>query len=172
MEKNTGNNCSCIKKEAQGFDFVLTTYDCKALVITDLTNWMNDDSYIIPKQYDVTITLPNQSKKEVLFAGNSTTKIYSKDLTGSECLPDGIYCFSVFSCGYGYERVKAVVCTLRCKLDDLISKSNDYNEITRLENLITSIEVSAEMGLEQQAKELFKMADKELSKHSCTCYCK
>jgi hypothetical protein len=172
MEKPKGNDCSCIKKEAQAFDFVLNTYDCKALVITDLSNWMTGDSYTIPDKFDVTITLPNQSRVDVLFAGNSTTKIYSRGLTNTECLPDGIYCFSTYSCGYNYERVKAVVCTLRCKLDDLISKSDDYEEITRLENLISSIEVSAELGLEQQAKELFKIADKELSKHSCTCYCK
>lgn len=172
MEKTQGNNCSCIKKEAQGFDFVLNTYDCKALVVTDLTNWMKDDGYIIPDRFDVAIVLPNQSKVNVEFIGNSTTKIYAKDLVGSECLPDGIYCFSTFSCGYNYERVKAVVCTLRCKLDDLISKSDDYDEINKLDNLITSIEVSAELGLEQQAKDLFKIADKELSKHSCTCYCK
>lgn len=172
MKETNSNDCACIKKEAQSFDFVLTTYDCKALVITDLSNWMINDGYTIPKKYAVAIVLPNQSKIDVEFIGNSTTKIYSKDLTGSECLPDGIYCFSTFSCGHHYERVKAVVCTLRCKLDDLISKSNDYNEINRLDNLITSIEVSAELGLEQQAKQLFKIVDKELSKHSCTCYCR
>lgn len=172
MEKTNSNNCSCIKKDAQGFDFELKTYDCKALIITDLSDWMEGDGYIIPKEYTVNITLPNQSKKEVTFLGNSTTKVYSKDLLGSECLFDGIYCFSTFSCGHNYERVKAVVCTLRCKLDDLISKSDDYNEINRLDNLITSVEVSAELGLEQQAKKLFTVAKKELDKHSCTCYCK
>ena len=61
MERTQGNSCSCIKKEAQGFDFVLNTYDCKALVVTDLTNWMKDDGYIIPDRFDVAIVLPNQS---------------------------------------------------------------------------------------------------------------
>jgi len=165
------SNCSCIKKEAQGFDFALNTYDCKALIITDLTNWMKEDGYVIPSRFNVTITFPNQSKKEVEFFGNSTTKLYSEDIIGSECLPDGIYCFNTNSCGYFYTRVKAVVCTLRCKLDDLISKSEDFEVINKISNLIKSIEVSAELGLEQQAKDLFKVVDKELSKYSCTCYC-
>jgi len=172
MEKTFSNDCSCIKKEAQAFDFVLTTYDCKSLIITDLTNWMINDGYVIPDRFDVAIVLPNQSKVSVHFMGNTTTKINAQDLVGSECLPDGIYCFNTFSCGYNYQRVKAVVCTLRCKLDDLISKSDDHEEINRLDNLITSIEVSAELGMEQQAKDLFKVATKELDKHSCTCYCR
>ena len=85
MEKTQSSNCSCIKKEAQGFDFVLTTYDCKALIITDLTNWMKDDGYIIPDRFDVAITLPNQAKVNVEFSGKFTSSnlewFYSLDDT-------------------------------------------------------------------------------------------
>lgn len=170
--QGSSGNCACIKKEVQGFDFAINTFDCKAIIVTDLTNWMVGDSYKVPENYSVTVTLPNQSKVEVSFKGNSTTKITAKELSGSECLLDGIYCFKTESCGYTYTRNKAIVCTLRCKLDNFISKSNDFVEITRLENLINLIEVDAEMGRELNAKELFKIVDKELDKHSCTCTCR
>mgnify|MGYP001483834900 CR=1 FL=1 len=169
------STCSCIKREDQAFDFVINTYDCKAIIITDLTNWMEGDGYIIPETFDITINLPNKSTVPGSFRANSTTKIFAKDLGGGECLQDGIYCFKVESCGYYYSRNKAVVCTLMCKLDNYISKADkdeDWVNITKLSNLIDSIEINAEMGQELTAKELFKIVDKELNKHSCTCYCR
>ena len=170
--KESTKDCACIKKEVQAFDFSINTYDCKTIIATDLTNWMDGDGYQIPENYTVTVTLPNQAKVDVSFKGGSTTKISSKDLSGHECLLDGIYCFRTESCGYNYSRSKAVVCTLRCKLDNLISKSDDYEEITKLSNMIDLIEVDAEMGRELNAKKLFKIVDKELDRHSCTCTCR
>ena len=175
MEKTTispDNSCSCIKREDQAFDLVITTYSCKEIVVTDLSNWMDDDSYIIPKKHKVTVVLPSKSEVDINIMPNSTTKIYSKDLGGGECLQDGIYCFKTESCGYKYSRTKAIVCTLRCKLNNFISKSEDWAEIQRLRNLIDLIEIDAEMGNELNAKELFKIVDKELDKHSCTCTCR
>ncbi len=45
---------------------------------------MDGDGYQIPENYTVTVTLPNQSKVDVLFKGGSTTKISSKELTGQD----------------------------------------------------------------------------------------
>ena len=61
----TSNNCACIKREDQAFDIVINTYDCKALVITDLTNWMDDDNYSIPTKQAVVVTLPNKSTVDI-----------------------------------------------------------------------------------------------------------
>lgn len=168
-------NCSCIKREDQGFDIIINTYSCKSLVITDVTNWMDDDTYVIPQSHTVTVVLPNTSEVNIEIKPNSTSKVFAKDLNGGECLLDGIYCFKTESCGYSYSRNKAVVCTLRCKLDNYISKAQtneDWDNITRLSNLINLIEIDAEMGNEINAKDLFKIVDKELDKHSCTCYCR
>lgn len=171
----TNASCSCIKREDQSFDIIINTYDCKGLVITDLTNWMEGDGYVIPNKHKVTVTLPSNTKVDIDIIPNSTTKISATDLGGGECLSDGIYCFYTESCGYNYSRNKAVVCTLRCKLDNYISKANtneDWDNITKISNLINLIEVDAEMGNEINAKEMFKIVDKELDKHSCTCYCR
>ena len=164
--------CACIKREDQAFDIVINTYDCKALVLTDLTNWMLGDGYDLPSKHAVTVTLPSKENVDIEILPNSTTKISAQKLGGVECLTDGIYCFKTESCGYKYSRSKAVVCTLRCKLNNFISKSEDWAEITRLSNLIDLIEIDAEMGNELNAKELFKVATKELDKHSCTCTCR
>lgn len=166
------SNCSCIKREDQAFDFVLTTYDCKGLVFTDTTNWMEEDGYSVPTEQELVITLPTKNIIKTKFIPKSSTKISSQELFGYKCLPDGVYCFSTESCGYKYTRNKAVVCTLKCRLDNLIAKSEDWQLINKLSNLITSIEVSAEMGLELQAKELFKVVVKELDIHSCECSCR
>lgn len=166
------SNCSCIKKEDQSFDFVLTTYDCKGLVFTDTTNWMLEDGYGLPASQEVEITLPNKSKVVKSFKPLTATKFSSEELFGTKCLPDGIYCFKTTSCGYPYTRIKAVVCTLRCKLDNLIAKSEDWQKITELSNLIDAIEVNTEMGMEVTAKELFKVVNRELDKYSCECTCR
>lgn len=169
------SNCSCIKREDQGFDIITTTYSCKSLIITDMTNWMSDSTYVIPETHPVTVVLPNNSEVSINIKPNSTTKIFAKDLGTGECLADGIYNFKTESCGYSYSRSKAVVCTLRCKLDNYISKANtndDWENITKISNLIDLIEIDSEMGNEINAKELFKIVDKELDKHSCTCYCR
>lgn len=167
--------CNCIKREDQSFDIVVNTYDCKALIITDTSNWMVDSNYSIPENHKVSVVLPNKSTVDIEIKPNSTAKVFSSSLFGTECLPDGIYCFKTTSCGYSYSRNKAVVCTLRCKLDDFISKASsdsDWSEINRISNMIDLIEVEAEMGNEINANEIFKIVNKELDKHSCTCLCR
>lgn len=166
------SNCSCIKREDQAFDFVLSTYDCKGLVFTDTTNWMEEDGYAVPSEQELEIVLPNKSTVKTKFIPKSSTKFSSQELFGTKCLPDGIYCFKVESCGQKYTRNKAVVCTLRCRLDNLIAKSEDWETINKLSNLIDSIEVNSEMGMELNAKELFKVVSKELDIHSCQCACR
>jgi len=171
----TNANCSCIKREDQSFDFIINTYDCRSLVITDLTNWMIGDGYVLPETHSVTVTLPTQSKVDIKIIPNSVTSVSANILGFGECLKDGIYGFYTESCGYNYSKVKAVVCTLRCKLDNYISKATnkeDWDNITKISNLIDLIEIDAEMGNEINAKEMFKIVDKELDKHSCTCYCR
>ena len=165
--------CSCIKREDQSFDIITTTYGCKAIVITDISNWMMGDNYSIPENHEVEIVLPNKNSVKANIKPNSTTKIFSKDLFGTSCLPDGIYCFKTESCGYSYSRNKAITCTLRCKLDDFISKEGvSWEEINKLENMVDLVEISAEMGNEISANELYNIVSKELDKHSCSCYCR
>ncbi len=165
------NNCACIKKEAQGFDFSLDSYDCKGLLFIDTTNWMVDDNYSLPDTFDITVVLPSKNDVKVTLKPNTTNKISAKDLGFGACLPDGIYCFKTESCGYKYSRNKAVVCTLKCRLHNLIAKSEDWHTINKIKNLIEAIEVSAEMGLELQAQNLFKVVQKELDILECFCTC-
>jgi hypothetical protein len=136
---------------------------------------MSDENYEIPETHKISIVLPNKNTVEAVIRPNSTTKIYSKDLFGTECLPDGIYCFKTESCGYLYSRNKAITCTLRCKLDDMISKAttdSDWDEVQKISNMIDLIEVDAEMGNEVSANEMYKIANRELDKHSCQCLCR
>jgi hypothetical protein len=166
------NNCSCIKNENQAFDFVVTYYDCKGLVFSDISNWMVDDGYKVPEEFNIEITLPSGSTVNKLVRPLTSTIILSSELSGSKCLQDGIYCFKVTSCGIPYSRVKAVVCSLKCKLNNLIAKSDDTGLINEISNDIEGIKVSADMGLELQAKDLYSKVEKRLNKLDCSCICR
>jgi hypothetical protein len=164
-------NCSCIKKEAQAFDLLLDSYDCRGFVITDLSNWMKDDNYKIPEKFKVEIILPNKSKKDIDLLANSTTKISNVDIGYESCIPNGIYCFKTTSCGYSYTRIKAVTCSLECALNDFVAKSNNWETINKIKDLILAVKTSAELGLEKQAQELYNVVKKEIDALSCKCSC-
>ena len=167
--------CGCIKKQAQAFDFNLESLDCKTLIFTDLSNWMEEEPYILPSKQEVEVTLPSGSIITLNFNPKSVTKFTGEELKAKDCLPNGIYCFKVESCGHIMSRHKAVVCKLECKLDNLIAKasrSEDWDVIQEISNLILSVKINTEIGKHQLATELYKIADKKLTRLDCECPCK
>lgn len=167
-------NCACIRGTGRKFDFYLELLDCDTLVFTDLSNWMDEEYYTIPEEYPMTITLPNGSKKDVMFKPKSSTIITSSEL-GSGCLLDGVYCFTVSSCGYTYSRNRGITCSLECKLDTLTSKLDTsvvyskalMDKILRLSLYIESFKINAEIGKINQATSIFKVLSKELEDVDC-----
>ena len=169
--------CSCIKNTAQSFDFHLESLDCKTLIFKDLTNWMEEEPYVIPTTFPITITLPNGKVVNTTFNPKSITHYTGSMLETTTCLPDGIYCFKVDSCGYNYSRHKAVVCKLECKLDNYIAKvsreddDEAWEKITEISNLINSIKVNAEIGKHKVANDIYKIVTKKLDRLECSCGC-
>jgi hypothetical protein len=134
---------------------------------------MEDDPYIISENHPLTITLPSGVAVETTFNPRTITKFDTADLNVGPCLPDGIYCFSVDSCGYKYSRTKAVVCQIECQLDNFIAKSlpEDIDLINEISNLINSIKINADIGKQKAANKLFSIVTKKLSKLDCSCLC-
>ena len=167
-------NCACIRGTGQKFDFYLDLLDCDTLVFTDLSNWMEEDYYEIPEEYPMTITFPNGSKKTVNFKPKSSTIFRSSDL-GVGCILDGIYCFSVESCGYEYHRNDGIVCSLECKLATLsgqIDISLVYGKdllerVERLSTYMDAFKTCARQGKINKATSLFKILARELASVDC-----
>ena len=165
--------CSCIKGESgNSFNFKLEPIDCETLIFTDLSDWMDDDNYVVPISYPITITTPTKQQVELVIAPGSNTVIRGSDLKQGTCLLDGIYCFTIETCGIKYSRHSAIVCTLDCKIDTLISQAQDkedFDKISEIKNYTESAKINSRLGKPKKANEMFKLAEKELNKLNCDC---
>lgn len=166
--------CSCIRGSGQKFDFYLELLDCDTIVFTDLSNWMEEDYYTIPESYPMTIKFPNGTSKQVNFIPKGSTILRSSDLG---VFLDGIYCFTVESCGYTYSRNDAILCSLECKLDTLTASldinsnlgnySKNLNLIQTINIYLDSIKTNAKLGKINLASKYFEISKRELEKVEC-----
>ena len=51
-------NCSCIRNN---FNFHIKVLSCGELLYEDLSNWMTEDYYVIPEDYEVSIKFPSDT---------------------------------------------------------------------------------------------------------------
>jgi|31_taG_2_1085359.scaffolds.fasta_scaffold00372_7 hypothetical protein len=170
-------SCSCIKGTGSKFDFKLESVDCKTLLLTDLSNWNDDKGYFIPESHQITVTLPVSNKQVVVNIKPQGTTVFNGDnLETSECLPDGIYCFSIDSCGKVYTRFRAVTCLLECRFDrltqKLAKKEVSIEKYIELSNYLEIMKASAKMDQSQKAADFYKILTKELDNLDCECNCK
>lgn len=168
------SECSCIKGV---FDFTLEYIGTDKLIYEDMSDWMDEEGYSNPEEYTVNITLPGRNNSHpVTIKKGSKNIITSVDFNSgrNQKIQDGIYCFTVESCGKTYKRSKAVTGSLQCCLDTAYAQLEDFSETEELEEVqqyIKSIEVSSERGLTKQAVSLYKIANKLISKLNCNCNC-
>jgi hypothetical protein len=167
-------NCACIRGTGRKFDFYLELLDCDTLVFTDLSNWMEEDYYVVPEEYPMEIKFPNGTKKTVNFKPQGAT-VFTSESLGVPCLFDGIYCFTVESCGYTYSRNDAIVCSLECKLDTLVHQMDtslvygkeSLSKIERITVYIDSFKSNARLGKINKATKLYKILSRELEGIDC-----
>lgn len=87
---------------------------------------------------------------------------------------DGIYCFKVENCGVTYSKSIANTCELDCKLDHMISQADlddetVFKKIQRIQFLLDSIKINADLNKPKKALEFFNLATEELSCINCKC---
>ena len=170
-------SCSCIKGTDSKFDFKLESLDCSTLIFTDLSSWMDDDNYSIPNKHEISVTLPMSNKVIHLdINAGSSTVIKGPNLGVGECIPDGIYCFTIDSCGIKYTRNSAVTCQLECRLDELkvrLAKEEiSLEKVNELQSYLDIIKSSAKNGQPKKAIEFHKVLNKKLDNLNCECNCK
>jgi hypothetical protein len=163
-------DCSCIRRSGPRFDFHLELIDCDTFIFTDLSNWMEEDYYVVPEEYPMTIKMPNGTTKVINFKPKGSVVITSSTL-GAVIL-DGVYCFTTESCGYTYTRSEAILCGLECKLDTLIASLDptNFQDISRIHSLhiyMEAIRTNAKLDKPQLAESFFKIVQRELQKVDC-----
>lgn len=166
--------CSCITGSGS-FKFTLESLDCKTLLYEDHSSWMTEDHYDIPEEYEVMVSLPAQKHPATISVKTGVkNELRSKTLQGMEglCLPDGVYCFTIDSCGKTYKSHKGVSCRLQCCLDQAVSqltREEDWEVISEIRNWLNSFHSNADQGKMKHAQQSYRVAEKLLKQLNCPC---
>lgn len=163
--------CHCISGK---LDLILKPLGCDLVVIDDISDWMRDTYYKIPESFTVYVTTPGKKVSHpIQVFTNKANKFSPIDFGQSgKYFLDGIYCFSLESCGVKYSINRAITCTIDCCLDDLIGKvkpEEDINDVTRIKFLRDSIHINAELGKLNKAIDLYDIVQKFLRRLNCNC---
>lgn len=145
-----------------------------SLIYQDLSEWMEEDYYVMPETYDVDVLLPGRSTTLTIPVSAVSPTVITPETfkLSSKCIPDGVYCFSIDNCGTLYQRNVAVTASLECCLNSFIVDSEDFEFISRMQFHIKAIHLQASLGNVRRAQELYEIVKKELKKVNCECTCK
>lgn len=163
-------NCSCIKGV---FDFLVLGYDLENLIYQDLSEWMIGDHYLVPDTYILTITSPKGSVAQVEVGTKCSTRIEQKDT--KFCFNDGIYTFSVESCGKTYSKTVGIFPTLECCLDVAIIKRPEMaEELMKIDYDLRTLKSSILLGDNSTAKLAYHTINRRVKNLECDCdtHCK
>lgn len=163
--------CSCVKGN---FDVIIDYLGCDKLIIEDMSDWMEEGYYIKPESYELQILSPNRPiSNTVTVYTDRRNKYTTSDIgIGALSFNDGIYCFTLTSCGNTYKRNKLISCSIDCCIEDAISKINTSEEILLLDEirlLLDSAKINAEIGNLTKSKEQYSMVTKMLKRLNCSC---
>lgn len=167
-------DCSCIKGN-EGYLFHTVQRSCSYFLYSDLSDWMDEDYYVTPTEYNVEIKVPNASNfVTVQVSTSDVTKITSEDLSvGGSCLPDGVYCIKTEEiCGVSYTSFFALTYKLECCMIQLLIQAQtpeDWDELKILQLKIEQIHEAARQGNSKLASDLYTVVRRLLSRKKCTC---
>lgn len=164
--------CSCIAKD---YDANVYSTDCKTLVYEDRSVWMQDKGFDgLPEELDLTITTPGGKQVVLTINPSKSNVITSVDLFGDaspRCLPDGLYCFELVSCGLPYKITKPYLCNTQCKIDTVFARINgqaDRNHAEELQRLVDGLHSATETGQTKLAEDLLTLLNRHLNNERCS----
>lgn len=170
-------NCSCIKGH---YEFKVESCESTRLFYTDLSEWMLEEPYVIPKNYKVQIIPPGKNTSiDKQVEALSTTVITAADLNLKR-LEDGIYCFIISptdkdsgGCGKEYTRSTAIFPNIQCCLNKAFSTEGEdkYADLKDVEKFLDFAKNESELGNTKAAAENYKIAKKKLDRLKCDCGC-
>jgi hypothetical protein len=136
---------------------------------------MTEDHYEVPDEYEVLVAIPGQKHPATITVKTGVkNKIQSKELQGKEglCLPDGVYCFTLDSCGKQYQSHKGMACRLECCLDQAVSqitREESWEVVSEIRNWLESFYANADQGKLKHAQQSYRVAEKLLKTLNCPC---
>lgn len=170
------NNCFCIKGN---YDFYIDVIDTKTIVYHDLSSWMEEEPYVLPSTYTVSLKLPTEAVFEIEVKPKTSTIIKAEDLPVLK-FKDGIYCFTIDAlspnsggCGDEYVKTTGIFPNLDCCLNSAYSKLEDeyYERIKEVEHWLSKAKISSQLEMEKQAYSEYDIAKRKLAKLNCNCNC-
>lgn len=171
------SDCFCIRGK---FDFYIKVIDTQTIVYNDLSKWMDEEPYIIPSNYTVSVKLPSGALLDVQVKPLTTTILKASEL-GISKFKDGIYCFTIDplseesgGCGRQYTKSVGIFPNIECCLDSAFSKleeDHEYNGLKDVEMWLLRAKNSSELEMENQALQEYTIAKRKLSKLDCGCHC-
>lgn len=165
--------CSCIKGE---WIFNVNILDTKNLEFVSRSAWNEEGPYIIPDKHEIAITTPEGKEIKIKVNPTGSTIIKNTDLglSESDCIEDGIYCFSAYACvscesGAGdrkFTKQELIAPQLDCSIRQLVAKGK-----TEFYGRLKEIEASAKLGLSERVNELYMSLEDDVSMESCDKCC-
>jgi hypothetical protein len=164
-------NCGCIKNY---FDVHVEFLDCKHLKVQDQSEWMQDEAYNTPKEYDATFTIKTWRATKSVTIPTNGFKVYKAQDFGLECFGDDILCIEANSCGVKYTIQKALLCQSECKVQELLASAKnteDYDVANKFASIIESIKANVALNRTDVASDLLETLKKQLKRYDCNAHC-
>lgn len=155
--------CNCIEDNKINFKVSVDPISENEIVILDRSSWVIQEDK--DTSFEATI-IHAKGQERVVNLNRSTIKnLKSSEFGDKFC--DGIYCIKTESCGIHYTEYFAITEKLYCGLYNLSLK--DLKLAKEVKDNIDSIHTLVESKYKEKALELYKITEKILSYHNCTC---
>lgn len=161
-------SCACIRGI---FNVHTEALDKDTIVLTDMSEWMDEEGYDLPTVYTISILPPASSKAfDVDIDANKTNRITSANIGA---IKDGVYCFTAESCGKVYKRNKALFPNMECCLAKAWAELPAYreNDIREVERFLKLAGIAAELGNVNDSFHNLTIAKRLLDRLECECDC-
>lgn len=162
-------SCNCIKKD---FNVDFDVSNPSTLIMRDRSSWVEGLDYSVPEVYDLTLEFSQSG--EVFTTSIATTRDtyldYSSVFGGAGCFPDDIVCIKCTNCGLSYQRYVAILPTIDCKIDQIISRAvtpEDYKRAQDLKSKSELLKAAMKYQRVQTATEIFTILQRELKNTHC-----
>lgn len=164
---------------------VLKTYDPKALLIADTSEW----AHIINKPTIVEITLPGANNPSIVYWEQGKINVFTSSILGINCgaecgeenieLPDGVYHIVLKGSPDKFQKERYYLKTdkLQLKFDTVYLKKvgldlnyHEYKDIDNLQNIdlmFKGADASIRKGEIAMAVDYYKQAQKMLGQYEC-----
>ena len=152
------------------FDFELTHKGCYSFFYKDLSTWVDNEK---PESYILEIQFPGFSNYKEVSVKTDVINILKYNNENMKLI-DGIYCLKYNNNGVEYIKQVGVACTLKCKLNNMISKATlenkeEYEKILKIKFYLESFYINSEVKKNEIATKFYNLAEEELSCIKCKC---